>query len=146
MECEKTFVSKSGLNGHMMSNLCSSKSEKQSKEYECKPCNKMFKQKYGLEYHQKTHEKIIQMNLHSSHAKPFQCNTCKKCLSSRESYNYHLKTHDSNREMSFKCKFCPKSFKSNGGKKYHEKSHGKELKNAEENKIIIEEPENIVQT
>ena len=151
MECDKTFISKIGVERHIKSDSCSSKSVEKRRQsakekLKCKPCNKQFRQKSGLKYHQKAHEKIIQMNLNSSHAKPFQCNTCKKSLSSRESYNYHLKTHYSNREISFKCKFCPKSFKSNGGMKYHEESHGKKLKHVEENKIIIEEPENLVET
>ena len=91
-----------------------------------------------MKYHQKVHEKITQINLHSSFAKPFQCKMCKKCLANKSSYKYHLKTHYSEREMSFKCKFCQKSFMSNEGRKKHEESHDKELKPIKKNEVKSE--------
>ena len=81
------------------------------KSYQCKSCQKYFKNSFTLKRHERIHTGI----------KPFQCMTCSKSFYQRADMKRHERTHTG--EKPFHCKTCSKSFFDSKQWKMHERIH-----------------------
>ena len=82
--------------------------------YECKTCQKRFKQLCHLKAHKRIHTGEL----------PYECNTCKKRFNQMNNLQIHKKIHTG--EMPYECKTCKKRFRQNNKLKRHEIIHTKE--------------------
>ena len=82
------------------------------KPYQCKSCQKCFKNSFILKSHERIH----------TGEKPFQCKTCKKGFCFSGDLSRHERIHSD--ERPFHCKSCQRSFKQLEYLKKHEKIHG----------------------
>lgn len=81
------------------------------KIYQCSECDKSFKCKYRLKYHEMNH-------FH----KAYECPMCSKRFALPSRLAQHLSIHDDNTPI-FACEICNKSFKNKYRLKYHVSTH-----------------------
>lgn len=96
-ECDKSFKTKSNLNGHIKSVHCD------YRPFQCNVCLKAFKMKYDLTKHSIVH----------SNAEPFVCKVCNKLFSRKyqlKSHTCNKATEESNEDLSCHC-HCGQSFR-----------------------------------
>ncbi|XP_044041005.1 zinc finger and SCAN domain-containing protein 31-like [Siniperca chuatsi] len=102
--CGKSFLSITGLNGHVARH-------KGKKPYECKICHKAFAQRSVLRNHKWVHEVD----------KPHKCDLCQKSCVSKFDLTRHRLTHTG--EKLHRCNMCGKSLRSLETLSQHMLSH-----------------------
>ena len=86
-------------------------SQTDKRPYQCKFCDKSFKQQDKLKRHERTH----------TGEKPYSCKHCSKSFTNSSGLKRHLLTHTG--EKPYSCKFCSKQFISCTAVKRHELIH-----------------------
>ena len=79
------------------------------KIFQCKTCEKCFKQKNNLKRHERIH----------TGKTPFQCTICNKCFADLSKLKDHESNH-SEEKRHFRCNTCNKSFRTSSSLKVHE--------------------------
>ncbi|XP_059611134.1 gastrula zinc finger protein XlCGF26.1-like [Phlebotomus argentipes] len=131
--CAKLFKSLAFLKRHM-------KTHQDIPQFSCSLCEKSFRGRKSLKYHEDFVHKLIyqfscqicqkvfstaltlrqHQTIHTGE-KPFTCDLCRKDFRLKSSLEYHMKIHSG--ERPFVCSFCSKVFKSRKDCKNHERVH-----------------------
>ena len=82
------------------------------KTFQCKTCEKCFKERNNLKRHERIH----------TGKTPFQCTICNKCFAHLSKLKDHESNH-SEEKRHFKCNSCNKSFRTSSSLKVHELTH-----------------------
>ncbi|XP_070786269.1 uncharacterized protein [Enoplosus armatus] len=137
--CGKSFLSITGLNGHVARH-------KGKKPYECKICHKAFAQKSVLRNHKWVHAAdkphkcefcqkscvskfdLTRHRLTHTGVKPHRCNMCGKSLSSLETFSQHMLSHSGHKvkETLAACEICSKTFGTKQRLQVHMRNHSRE--------------------
>ncbi|XP_071315958.1 uncharacterized protein [Trachinotus anak] len=141
--CGKSFLSTSGLNGHIARH-------KGEKPYKCKICPKAFTEKSTLNNHMWVHTvdkpyrcdicqmssvSKVKMRIHRlkhTGEKPYSCSMCTKPFCSLGTLSQHMLTHSGHtgaREKPYVCQVCSKRFYSNQRLQTHLRSHSSQRPN-----------------
>ncbi|XP_073529667.1 uncharacterized protein [Phyllobates terribilis] len=107
-ECGKCFGYRSRLVAHQKAHI----GEKGKKPFPCSQCGKYFRDKYGLDRHNRiTHRG----------EKSFSCTECGKCFSYKFNLVEHLRSHTG--EKPFSCSECGKYFRHKSNLAAHLRTH-----------------------
>ncbi|XP_026224993.1 uncharacterized protein LOC113168215 isoform X3 [Anabas testudineus] len=114
--CGKSFLSTSGLKGHVARH-------KAETPYKCKTCHKAFTEKSALNNHKELHTQ--------SHAdeKLYSCSTCRKSFRRFETLSQHMASQSCLRqggERTYVCEICNRHFYTNKKLQAHMSSHTSE--------------------
>ncbi|XP_052760479.1 zinc finger protein OZF-like [Mya arenaria] len=102
--CPNTYTSLAKLNSHMKRSH-----SQHTYSVVCRLCNKVYKTKYDLQRHMKTHESD----------KSFVCKICKKEFKVKS----YLLQHERNHSRTFQCNLCGKYFSNGASLSRHKQTH-----------------------
>ncbi|XP_046971413.1 zinc finger protein 585B-like isoform X3 [Vanessa cardui] len=135
-ECNKSFSNKYNMLTHMKTHT----SELSTSKFMCIKCNKTYKSRGSLTYHQRVvHEGVLPFlcsmcgeafpsrtardthaRIHTG-AKPFTCDYCNKSYRAQNTLSRHIDMHLNIRN--YECHLCPKKFRKRTHLDYHLKTH-----------------------
>nr|XP_026486700.1 zinc finger protein 27-like isoform X1 [Vanessa tameamea] len=135
-ECNKSFSNKYNMLTHMKTHT----SELSTSKFMCIKCNKTYKSRGSLTYHQRVfHEGLLPFlcsmcgeafpsrmardthaRIHTG-SKPFTCDYCNKSYRAQNTLRRHIDMHLNIRK--YECHLCPKKFRKRTHLDYHIKTH-----------------------